>query len=86
MDEAPSPQLICEFCIVPEVAVTVAVTVLPAVIAVGETARDVVKVAATVTFSDCMYALPSLSQSFTTTRWAPGLAVMPVSKELAFSW
>ena len=41
MDEAPSPQLICEFCIIPELAVTVAVTVLPAVIAVGETARDV---------------------------------------------
>ena len=82
---APSPQLICELAIVPEVALTVAETFPPLEIVVGLRESEVENGAATVTFSDFMYALPSLSHSFTTTRCVPEAAATVVSNELALA-
>ena len=50
----PSPQLICELVIVPELAVTVAVTLPPVVIVEELSAREVASGAITVTFATCI--------------------------------
>jgi hypothetical protein len=50
----PSPQAICELAIVPELELTVAVTLEPAEIVVGFIDSEAENEGATVTFSDCM--------------------------------